>query len=388
MVSHERPRRISTVDLTSPWTRFVVAAATISTCLKMLLIPAYHSTDFEVHRNWLAITHSTPICRWYEEATSEWTLDYPPFFAWFEYLLSHAAQFVDPNMLVVTNLKYHSKETVLFQRFSVIACDLLLYLAVWRLGSLFTPASKPRRHQEYILTKAGLFATLVVFQVGLIFVDHIHFQYNGLLFSIFLFSIDAFLRENLLPAAILYTILVNFKHLFLYVAPVYFVYYLRWYCFAKASDASFSSWQMRNFLKLAVSILVVFSISFGPFLQCGQMKQVLSRLFPFHRGLCHAYWAPNFWVIYNVAEKAITITKQSLGLLSHGARVANMTGGLVGEAAEFLSLPIITPSVTLLLTLLSLIVREYLSNFYLLFSVPISALGYIFCRQEKHHDAK
>lgn len=58
---------------------------------------------------------STRSLRRYQEATSEWTLDYPPSFAWFEWWLAQIARLVDPNMLRLEVDHSPSPATMLFQ---------------------------------------------------------------------------------------------------------------------------------------------------------------------------------------------------------------------------------------------------------------------------------
>ena len=82
--------------------RKFIAVSVIATAMKILLLPCYHSTDLEVHRNWMAITYSFPLKSWYYEESSIWTLDYPPFFAYFEWFLSKIAVYFDKNIVQVT----------------------------------------------------------------------------------------------------------------------------------------------------------------------------------------------------------------------------------------------------------------------------------------------
>ncbi|KAG2195064.1 hypothetical protein INT47_003930 [Mucor saturninus] len=312
----------------------------VSTFIKLLLIPAYRSTDFEVHRNWLAITHSLPIDKWYLENTSEWTLDYPPFFAWFEKLLSMFASLVDSEMLKVDNLGYASSETIIFQRLTVIISELVLYWALVRYAKYFG-----NKYVNWVIV-GSLFL-----HPGLIIVDHIHFQYNGFLYGILVLSIVEAKRDNLLLSGVLFAILLNFKHIYLYMAPAYFVYLLNAYCFVKVNGEAGYQFSLKRLTLLGGSVLTIFGISFGPFIYLNQLPAVFGRLFPFTRGLCHAYWAPNFWALYSGADRVLIIAAKKFGWSLNEDAITSMTRGYVGDT-QFAVLPTVEAIHTMIITVL------------------------------------
>jgi len=313
-------------------------------CIKLLFLPSYKSTDFEVHRNWLAITSSVEVKDWYLEATSPWTLDYPPFFAWFEFALSKAAVHFDPEMLNLKNLDYSSNATVLFQRLSVIVTDSVFALGAWKcVSSVHNIKSAQVRAPSRDL---AIF-TLLLTNAGLFMVDHIHFQYNGFLFGFLLLSIGAMLKEQYLLGALWFSVLLNLKHIYMYIAPAYFIFLLRSYCFIN------KTFSLSRLIKLGSLVILIFSVSLSPFIFI--LPQLLSRLFPFKRGLCHAYWAPNFWALYNMLDKVLTIGGKKSGYIGIDANLtASMTGGLVQDI-EHVVLPSVPPLATFILTFLSMV---------------------------------
>jgi alpha-1,3-glucosyltransferase len=150
-------------------------------------------------------------------------------------------------------------------------------------------------------------ALSILLSPGLLIIDHIHFQYNGFLYGILILSIVlARQKSGLLASGAVFTALLCFKHIYLYMAPAYFVYLLRTYCLGPRSIFDI---QIFNCIKLGLTIAIIAGLAFGPFVYYEQIPQVLERLFPFARGLCHAYWAPNVWAMYSFTDRVLIYGK-------------------------------------------------------------------------------
>lgn len=227
--------------------------------------------------------------------TSEWTLDYPPFFAWFEYGLSQFAPLFDKNMLNVKDINYISDNTIIFQRLTVIISEFLLFFGCL----LFCKKIFNNNSKTLIITG------FIILNPSILMIDHIHFQYNGFLLGILLLSITFIVSEHDLLGALMFCILICFKHIYAYIVPVYIVYLLQHYC---KSDTITKS--LFKLIKLGVLCISVALICFIPFLYnnpVDNLNQIISRLFPFKRGLNHTYWAANFWSLYIVFDKVLFI---------------------------------------------------------------------------------
>ena len=107
--------------------------------------------------------------------------------------------------------------------------------------------------------------------------------------------------------------------------------------------------RLGNCIKLAVGLVTVFGLAFGPFAYWGQHEALLARLFPFARGLCHAYWAPNIWALYSFADRILLVIAPYFGLAIDRNAITSVTRGLVGDTA-FAILPNITPRTCFILT--------------------------------------
>ncbi|KAG6476542.1 hypothetical protein ZIOFF_065784 [Zingiber officinale] len=306
-----------------------------------LLLPWYAVADIQVQKAQLEIGEMLPLSKFSFGGHATWNQAYPQLLCYIIYLLSILRCGVDVGG---GSVRQGSPDPVVPQHRLRSASPLARphlqrsppALVLRYIGSLLLP-----------IARRSIVLVLLLWSPALLIVDHIHFQYNGYLLGILLLSLS-FLEEGRdLAAGIAFSVLICSKHLFLIAAPLYFVYLLRHYCRGSLWKAS------GRFLIMGGVVGAVFVAAFGPFFYYGQIQQVLSRLFPFGRGLCHAYWAPNFWVFYIVIDKLLAVVLSKLGF-DIPSPEASFTGGLVGNSSHFAVLPQVTPLITFVTVLLSM----------------------------------
>ncbi|KAF8138594.1 glucosyltransferase [Boletus edulis] len=320
-------------------TRSEVDVLLFSTAVKLLLFPSYHSTGFRA-------------------------LDYPPFFAYFEKLLSIPASFIDPQIVDLHNLNYDAWSVVVYQRSTVILSEIVLGTALLR----FIRGAVDPSWQRVL--SASLFL-----HPGFLIIDHIHFQYNGFMFGILLWSILMAREGRKLASGLLFAVLLNFKHIYMYLAPAYFVYLLRSHCMSPSGEIL-----PTKFISLANTVILVFGASLGPFILIGQSPQLVSRLFPFTRGLNHAYWAPNAWALVTVMDRVLLqlARRFNVGFVVHQQGVVSTSRGLVGDTT-FAVLPTVKPIHTFAITIafqVMFLVKLWRTPNYKSFLTALTLCGY------------
>eukprot|EP00921_Rhytidocystis_pertsovi_P007547 GHVQ01012522.1.p1 GENE.GHVQ01012522.1~~GHVQ01012522.1.p1 ORF type:complete len:729 (-),score=42.81 GHVQ01012522.1:996-3182(-) len=405
----------------------------------------------------MAITHSLPFRQWYTDATSQWTLDYPPLFAVFEYFLSHFAALVEPEMLQIRSEPYMSPKVLLFQRITVIFSELVLLVGVLSIFPRNRPCGNSARelqhhshdgavnyhnsiaptepkdsenieeivyrripgeegeesrleHEERLKECRALGVTCVMLDAGLVIVDHIHFQYNGFLIGILLLSLTNIAKGRVYVGAIFFTCLLYLKHIFLYVSPAVGLFLIRFYCWQPRLSGNGTHidttqpsspggvvttetslhreshrqpdstrrhrwygsglkhiWEVvpggalccRRLIALGLVVSSISVLCLAPIVATGNLANLVSRLFPFHRGLTHAYWAPNLWALYlfcdRILRKGLSIMS-NLGIVVDGIQATaetrvSPTSGLVTLTSTAV-LADITPSTCTVLTAL------------------------------------
>lgn len=179
------------------------------TALKMCFFFGYRSTDFEVHRNWLALTYELPLKKWYVDTTNEWTLDYPPLFAYFECLLSRIAVHVDPMIVNLSAIYYSSRGCVIFQRMTVVISDI-----VWAYSLGVWSDSKTQFIVSYV-------------SASMLMIDNIHFFYGSMLYGVLLLALIFIKKSQYQLSALVFAFLLSSKHIFLYSVPAFAVFYLK-----------------------------------------------------------------------------------------------------------------------------------------------------------------
>ena len=266
--------------------------------------------DFEAQRHWMEITTAIPIGEWYRNSTNNdlqyWGLDYPPLTAYISWIFGCIAAYLYPDLIEFQVSRGHeSLHGKAFMRATVLLTDMLILLPsiylLQKQSSLKKYASKLLNGNRISVFKDMQLLILLLCPASIL-IDHGHFQYNGMCIGLALLGAYAILNDQDILGSILYCLSLNFKQMGLYYAPVFF-FGLLYKCLNK------QTWILSflHLIKIGLSVILSFICLWSPFCifhateeTCiSSLLQVLTRLFPFSRGIFEDKVA-NIWYSLSV----------------------------------------------------------------------------------------
>jgi alpha-1,3-glucosyltransferase len=272
--------------------------------------------DFEAQRHWLEITVNTPIGEWYKNTTENdllyWGLDYPPLTAYVSFVFGSLAQVVHPELVELRLSRGHDSENgKLFMRMSVLILDVFIFfLAIKKFATLLhqrglSIEGVSKRPNNISSLPLDLQTFIPLMSPALILIDHGHFQYNCVCIGLAVLGMRYIVRGRHMLGSLLFCLSLNFKQMALYYAPVFFFSLLR-KCFEQYRSAGLVG-GIQKLVSIGSVVVLTFVILWLPFCvfpgpeeTClSSLFQVLTRLFPFSRGIFEDKVA-NFWYSLSV----------------------------------------------------------------------------------------
>lgn len=230
--------------------------------------------DFEAQRHWMELTRGKGVLDWYRYDVGYWGLDYPPLSAFHAYVTSYFLGMVDPNAVELDRSRgYESVSAKAAMRASVILWDFIILFPA---AILFVHSRYNDRNQQ----RMALWA--IVCSSPLLFIDHGHFQYNGVSLGLFILAVVCVLRDRDTVGSMFFALSVNFKHMSLYFAPVFAAYVL--------GRSRSPQRGLKYLLKIGLAAILTTVIIWSPF----EPAVVFRRLVPLERGLFEDKVA-SFW---------------------------------------------------------------------------------------------
>ncbi|KAI9829897.1 MAG: Glucosyltransferase-like protein [Phylliscum demangeonii] len=294
--------------------------------------PPMHG-DFEAQRHWMEVTTHLPISVWYFYDLEWWGLDYPPLTAYHSWLVGKCGSLIDPTWFELSKSRgLDDPDLKIFMRAAVLVSEFLIFVP-----ALLSLKRQLGRFRSIDPWDALIAFVAVLFQPGIILVDHGHYQFNTVMLGFVVASLSAFYAGRYLWCSVFFVAALGFKQMALYYAPAVFASLL--------GVCLFPRLDLVRLVRIALVTVLSFGLLFAPLLLAGlkdgpvtgdsgkileppvpllsasspliqhlrdplawyypvlqQLFQSIHRIFPFARGIFEDKVA-NVWCVANVVVK-------------------------------------------------------------------------------------